>query len=173
MSVTPTTPVTESDRNKRTAKRILAIFLPLCLVGGVGFGYAYWTSLGGGSGSATANPTTNNLTLLATAATGLYPGADLVIPIKATNTNGYRVALNNVTAGAITSSDSVACDPTTNLIGASIDPITGPVFVPANAGVGAVPTATVGTLHITMTDSDTVNQSACRNKSFSVVLTVS
>src|SRR5690349_11118741 len=76
----------ESSRNKRTAKRILAIGLPFVLLTGVGIGYAYWTSAGAGAGTATAAPGVTNAGLSAVVS-GLVPGGTVTVPVTVSNPN--------------------------------------------------------------------------------------
>lgn len=165
-------PQTESQRNRRTAKRILAIFLPFVIVAGVGIGYAYWTTGGAGSGSATAAGSVSDVTLAPTSpVSGLIPGTSVTVPVTATNPNAQTsVAVATLTAGAVSSPD-LACDAVVKnakaLVTASATSPSSAVVVPAGGS------ASFGSVTIAMPDSLTVNQSPCKGKVISVALTAS
>lgn len=87
MSMNPTSPLDEPARNKRTAKRILAIGLPLVLIVGAGISYAYWTAPGTGTGTAA---TANGIAVTVTTDTAAFPLAGLA-PGVAPKTIGVQV----------------------------------------------------------------------------------
>jgi hypothetical protein len=161
--------VDESKRNRRTAKRILAIGLPLVLIGSVGLGYAYWTSSGGGTGSATSAAAPAALTLTGTVG-GLAPGKTVNVPIYAASTNNYRVAINGVTVAATTPAQ-LKCGGDATGVDLSIGAVTlanpAPVFVPALAAA-----TQVGTVAVSMTDA-AYNQDTCKNFQLDLTFTAS
>jgi hypothetical protein len=165
----------ESKRNKRTAKRILAIGLPLVLIGSVGVGYAFWTtSAGSGSGTADAAAGLTPVTLSGSI-TGLVPGATVNVPVMATNSNAtssVHVASIAITAGPKSNSTTTGgtnCDLVSGAT-ATVTPAAA-LNVPPTPASGAGSTGTqVGVLHITMPDDATVNQDDCKGKTFTVTL---
>ena len=66
--------------------------------------YAYWTTGGSGSGSATAGTTTNNLTIASPLVTGITPGSSTPVTVTVTNPNSYSVHVDTVST-VITTSD--------------------------------------------------------------------
>jgi hypothetical protein len=80
----------------RARKRVLivAVMAVLGLVAALG-GYAYWTSGGSGSGSATAG-STSAVTLHASFANGFYPGWSGPVTLTADNTNPGSVYVGTV-----------------------------------------------------------------------------
>src|SRR4051812_42280480 len=152
----------DSQRNGRTAKRILAIGLPLVVIAGTGIGYAFWTTTGGGTGSATSADAA--AVVLSGTAPGVAPGQDATVTIKATNSNPYAVNLNTITA-ALTDSAQATCAgaPGGGTVDVSVGtPVfTAPVSVPANQ----VTPVTVGTVTVHMTNA-AYNQNGCKNTTF-------
>lgn len=145
----------ESQRNRRIAKRIVAIGLPLVVIAGTGIGYAYWTSTGAGSGTATAASGPAALTLSGTA-TGLTPGGSVTVPVMATNSNSYRVAVTALTATPA----SFACAGTSPGADISVgSPSITSTFVPPGG-----PTQ-IGSVVVTMNDTS-ADQDACKGASF-------
>ena len=148
--------MSEQD-TKRTAKRILAVGLPFVLLAGTGIGYAYWTSAGSGTGTATAATGPAALSLSGTAS-GLTPGGSVTVPVMATNSNSYRVAVSALTATPA----SFACAGTSPGADISVGtPSLTSAFVPAGG-----PTQ-IGTVVVTMNDTSS-NQDACKGASFAL-----
>ncbi len=65
--------------------------------------YAYWTTGGSGSGSATAGTTTNNLTIASPSVTGITPGSSTPVTVTLTNPNSYSVHVDTVSTVITTS----------------------------------------------------------------------
>jgi hypothetical protein len=86
---------------KRTL--IVALVSAFVLVGAFG-AYAYWTTGGSGTGSATAGTTTNNLTIASPSVTGITPGSTTPVTVTVTNPNSYSVHVGTVST-VITTSD--------------------------------------------------------------------
>lgn len=86
---------------KRTL--IGGLILAVVLMGAIG-AYAYWTTGGSGSGTATAGTTSNNLTIASPAVTGLTPGSSTPVTVTVTNPNSYSVHVGTVST-VITTSD--------------------------------------------------------------------
>lgn len=164
----------DSSRNRRTVKRILAIGLPFVVLAGAGVGYAYWSGGGTGSASSSAATSVSNLVLTPkTAVTGLVPGDSVTVPVTATNNNATTsVSLSTLATGAITSG-SAACDlllatAGTKVTAAPVQPAVTPVVVAPAGGA-----ADFGSVTVSMENSATVNQDACKGKTFTVALTAS
>ncbi len=85
-----------------------AVLAALVLLGALG-AYAYWTTGGSGSGSATAGTTTDNLTIASSLVTGVTPGSSTPVTVMLTNPNSYSVHVDTVST-VITTSD-VGCLP--------------------------------------------------------------
>ena len=145
------------QRNRRTAKRILAVGLPLVVIAGTGIGYAYWTSTGSGSGSATAVSSAAPLSLTGTAS-GLVPGGSVTVPIMASNSNSFRVAISGLTATPASFTCAGASPGSDVTVGT---PSVTSTFVPPGG-----PTQ-IGTVVVTMNDTSS-NQDTCKGASFAL-----
>ncbi len=77
------------------------------VLGGAFDAYAYWTTGGSGSGSATAGTTTNNLTIASPSVTGITPGSSTPVTVTVTNPNSYSVRVDTVSTVITTS--AVGC----------------------------------------------------------------
>lgn len=104
MKMTARTPRTPSSgRLARTAAATVA----LCILGGAGSAYAYWTSTGLGAGSAT-NGTMQTVMVDAfiagdTPQNSLVPGGTADVIVRATNPNAHAVTIYGLAAnGAVT-----------------------------------------------------------------------
>jgi hypothetical protein len=95
----------DSKRDRRTAKRTLALGLPLVVIAGTGVGYAYFTGSGSGSGTASVGSTaswavtgTDGSGNPAADSTALYPGgAPSVLSFRITNSGAGHQGLTSVT----------------------------------------------------------------------------
>ncbi|MBK5306261.1 MAG: hypothetical protein JJD92_06185 [Frankiaceae bacterium] len=160
-------PQDEASRNKRTAKRILAIGLPVVLLVGTGVGYAYWTGAGAGSGTATAAGSITDAGLSA-AVSGLVPGGTVTVPVTVSNPNATTsISLTSVTPGVITSSLSGCTSALSGAAASWTAPATVPVVVAPSGS------AAFGTLSVSMANSPSTNQDACKNAVFTVALSAS
>lgn len=161
-----------SDRNRRTAKRILAFFLPLCLVTGVGIGYAYWTSSGSGTGQVTAGDVV--AVPIAATATGLAPGLTVTANVVATNGNAGPVRLPGlVVPGTMpTPTSTVAACQALAAPGGSGTGVTVTAITAAAGPFDLAPgvATTIGTVTFAMANL-TTSQDACKNAPFTVPLT--
>lgn len=162
----------ESSRNKRTAKRVLAIFLPLVVVAGVGVGYAYWTAGGTGAGTASTAAGLSAITLTADPVSGLTPGGT-AIPVdvladNSGNTSPVHVnAFSTVTVGLASGNTALSCTVATASLVATATPLSPAAVVPAGATGYKV-----GTLTVSMTDTSG-SQDTCKSASFSFSFTSS
>jgi len=95
-------------RRRNVSKRVRAslagaVAAAVVLVGVLG-AYAFWTSGGSGSGTATAGTTTDNLTIASPSVSGIAPGSATPVTVTVTNPNTYSVHVGTVST-AITTSD--------------------------------------------------------------------
>src|SRR4051812_11566466 len=161
----------DSNRNRRTAKRVLAIGLPLVVIAGTGIGYAYWTAGGTGTGSATADSATTPVDLLANV-TGLAPGApDVTADVMATNNNSGPVRITGLvvpTTLPTPTSPTNACQTVTGGHGVTVTNITA-LTGPFDLAKGA-PATKIGTVTFHMANL-TTSQDPCKGASFNVTLT--
>jgi flagellar basal body-associated protein FliL len=156
----------ESKRNRRTAKRILAIGLPLVVIAATGVGYAYWTSSGTGSGSATAEDGID-VTVTVGAATGLVPGGHVDVPVALSNpstTTSLRVStltLNSVTEDAAHS----GCTAAVSGITTSVTTPAATTLAPSASGVA------FGSVRVNMANTN-ADQDACKGVQYTVAVSV-
>ena len=139
----------------RARKRVLivAAMAVLGLVAALG-GYAYWTTGGSGTGTASVGTDTDNLAITSTAPGQLVPGGDVPVTVTVSNPNSYSVHVNDVSASLSTSVvGCLAADfhfPTKNL----------------NTEIAAGGTASyTQNLHM---DDTAVSQDACKNASITL-----
>jgi hypothetical protein len=113
----------------------------LLMVMGVGTAYAYWSTIGNGSGSA-ANGTMQTVLVDAlvsgdSPATSLVPGGTADVILRATNPNGFQVQVYSVTANGQATAD--ASHPLCTTTGVTFNPPAAPlspaVVVPPNSSV--------------------------------------
>ncbi len=132
-------------RRAGASKRRVALLVLLlgCFAGGAA--YAYWTTQGTGSGSATAG-TLEPVTIENVAFSGrLYPGGSAPVTITVNNPNAFSVTVSSLTAGSVTS-DKAGCggsntSVTLNLGGlqtATIIPGTQALMASASMGLNSV-----------------------------------
>jgi hypothetical protein len=146
----------------KTSARILAVGLPLAAVAATGAAFAYYTSAGSGTVTAgTSAASITPLTLSAAPVNGLVPGDSITVDVQATNPNGKTsVGVSTLTAAELTSG-SDACD---EVSGATVTASPSAVVIAPNQS------AKVGSITVTMPNSPTTDQSACKGKTFTVKL---
>ena len=153
---------------------VLAVLVVVMLAIASGVAYAYWTSGGTGTSSATAC-TTTGITVHQTApvtVTGLYPGATPVtLSGNFDNSNSGTVHITSVTAavtaisGAGTDLSKPVCATTDFAIAGSFAPAGG-YTVPTGTAVGAWTGLTVQLLN------GVANQDNCKGASATITYTV-
>jgi hypothetical protein len=124
-----------------TRKRIFLLAgIVVVLAGAAVAAYAYWTSGGSGTGSATAGNTVNITVNQTSSVSGLYPGGPAVtLSGNFDNPNAGSVQISSITAvvssisGGGTDSTKPACTPADFSIGGAV----GTTTVPSGTGVGA------------------------------------
>ena len=162
--------VDESKRNRRTAKRILAIGLPLVLIGSVGLGYAYWTGASGtGSGNATTAAAAPALTVSSSVVpTNMAPGvgpSGVTVTVK--NTSATQNVYARQVAVVITSVSAAGCDATDYVLGGTL-PMVDAAGDLAPGGTATFTGATLGFNNKTGT-----NQDACKGATVTLGFTAS
>ena len=152
---------------KMTKKnRILAAVGALALVaGGGGAAYAYWTTLGSGSGQAANSSGGGTVKLTAEFSQGLTPGNSVPVEYRAENetASGTRVFSVSPTVsitlapGATGTCDTAWFTPTAPVVAGGV-------------AVAAGATELVSTGDLTFADSATVDQSACKGATVKLTL---
>ncbi|MFF2844671.1 hypothetical protein [Paenarthrobacter sp. NPDC057981] len=138
MKTTARTPrIAASGRLARTAAATVA----LCVLGGVGTAYAYWTASGVGSGSST-NGTMQNVTVSAlvpgdTVQTSLVPGGSADVLVRATNPNPHAVTIYGFAANGTVSVDDAhaSCTTTGVTFTPPAAPLSPPITIAANSSI--------------------------------------
>lgn len=150
--------------------RAAATTVALCVLGGAGSAYAYWSSTGAGSGSA-ANTSMQTVGVDAFIPgdgpqTTLVPGGSADVVLRATNPNPYAVTVYAVGAnGAVTADAShPACTPTGVTFTPPAAPLAPAVTIQANSSV-------LLTLPAAATMS-TSSPSACQGARFQIPVTL-
>ena len=80
---------------KLRRKKLIALFMALAAAGVAGGAYAYWTTSGTGTGTA-SNGTSSAVTIVGTAATALYPGSTSTVTFTASNPGTTDVSISNI-----------------------------------------------------------------------------
>ncbi|UKA63941.1 hypothetical protein [Arthrobacter sp. FW306-04-A] len=113
----------------------------LSLVLGVGTAYAYWSTIGIGSGSAATGDmqtvTVDAFVAGDTPATTLVPGGTAEVIVRASNPNSFAVQLYSFASNGATTADSShpLCTTTGVTFNAPASPLTPTVSIPANSSV--------------------------------------
>jgi hypothetical protein len=153
---------------RRISKRTTAILVAFVLViAGAGIAFAYWTSGGGGTGSAETGTSEAIIVNQTSVVTGMGPGvAPQALSGDFTNNSTTNAHVDTVTAeiGAITGGDGV-CDADNYAIAGS--PMTVNADLPPGDPVGAWTGATIA-----FVNDPAVNQDGCKNASVAIVYTI-
>ncbi|MGN7147539.1 hypothetical protein ACTHQ6_00915 [Arthrobacter sp. SAFR-179] len=144
-----------TKKNKIAA---VAASAALVAVGG-GAAYAYWSTTGSGNGSAAAQSSTSPVTINVTVAPGVAPGTPKAITYTAANPNASNTQVT-LADPVVTTSDA-GCLP--GWFSATAPG--GATNVPANAT-----TTPLGSGTLTLNDSATVDQSACKGATITVTV---
>ncbi|WP_442781217.1 hypothetical protein [Arthrobacter sp. MMS18-M83] len=142
----------------------------LSLLLGVGSAYAYWSTIGIGSGSA-ANGTMQTVTVDAlvagdSPATTLVPGGTADVIVRASNPNAFTVQVYSFTANGAATADSShpLCTTTGVTFNAPAAPLTPTVSIPANTSVLITLPAAAS--------MSTASQSSCQGAVFHLPVTM-
>ncbi|WP_427174708.1 hypothetical protein [Arthrobacter sp. 92] len=145
--------------SKKSKVAAVAASVALVAVGG-GAAYAYWSTTGSGTGSATTSAGTAPVVLHAAFAQGLAPGGQEDVTYTADNPNSSSTMVGSL-ATTVTTSDP-GCLPEWFI---STPPAT-------NTAVAANATATaLGTGTLSFTDNASVNQDPCKNATITLTVT--
>lgn len=87
---------------KATPVRIRKLLLlsVVAVLAGAGVAYAVWSSTGSGSATAQATTSENSVIAAGTSAADLYPGAVKSVTVTISNPNPYPVLVNSISAGS-------------------------------------------------------------------------
>jgi hypothetical protein len=85
---------------RRLSKKHIAVLTTVAVIGVAGAAFAYFTSTGTGSGSATVG-TASNLTVTGTSATTLYPGTNSTVSFTVNNPSSGHERLGSITLTAV------------------------------------------------------------------------
>lgn len=156
--------LSQPGRLARTAAATAA----LCILGGVGSAYAYWTAAGLGSGSA-VNGTMRTVTVDAlvpgdTVQTSLVPGGTADVILRATNPNAHPVTVYGIRGNGTATPDAAHSGCTTTGVTFTPPTLTQTLTIQANSSVlltlqGA---ASMGTSSV----------SACQGAQFTIPVTL-
>ncbi len=132
--------LTRKPRSGRIA-RTTAATVALCILGGAGTAYAYWTTTGIGNGSAT-NGTMQTVTVDALVAgdtlqTSLVPGGTADVVLRATNPNAHAVTIYGFAANGAVTADAghSSCTTTGVTFTPPPAPLAQPVIIQANTSI--------------------------------------
>jgi hypothetical protein len=162
-------------RNISRTKKIIAAGATVALTLGIaGTAFAYFTSTGNGTGSATVG-SAGAWTVVAGTATGtMYPGAGTsIVPFTVTNAGSGAQAYTTLTPGVASSGGNITQGgtPVTGCLSTWFVPVLGTPSVAAGVSIAGGGNFTVS-VSVTMTDSLT-NQNVCQGKTPDITLGVS
>ncbi|MCP2048678.1 UNVERIFIED_ORG: hypothetical protein J3D58_002750 [Paenarthrobacter nicotinovorans] len=167
MKTTARTPRTRaSGRLARTAAATVA----LCVLGGVGSAYAYWSATGLGAGTST-NGTMQTVTVDAlvpgdTLQSSLVPGGTADVLVRATNPNPHAVTIYGFAANGPATAD--ASHPGCTTTGVTFTPPAAPLATPITI---AANTSILVTLQ-GAASMDATSVSACQGAQFAIPVTL-
>jgi hypothetical protein len=161
---------TPNKTPRRLAARTAAATVALCIATGAGGAYAYWTTIGAGSGAAT-NGTMATVTVEALVAGDgpqgtLVPDGTADVAVRAFNPNGFEVQIYGISGNGAATADAnhPACTTTGVTFLDPSAPLTPAVTIPANSSV-----------LITLPDAaamSTASSSGCQGATFSLPVTL-
>ncbi|ALV42149.1 hypothetical protein AU252_14130 [Pseudarthrobacter sulfonivorans] len=132
---------TTKTTSRRLAARTAAATVTLCLVTGVGGAYAYWATVGAGSGAAT-NGTMATVTVEALVAgdspqNTLAPGGTADVAVRVLNPNGHAVQVYAIRGNGAATADAghPGCTTTGVTFVEPAAPLAPTVSIPANSSV--------------------------------------
>ena len=147
----------------RTSKRaisVVSVIAAMLIVGGIAF--AYFTSNGTGSGSASVGTAADNISVTGTASGNLYPGGNVTVNFTASNPATFKQKLTTIHLAGVTA--PVGC--------------TASWFTMSDVSVGADGVLTPGANNSALTETGSLqmaesntNQDACKNASLTLSFT--
>ncbi len=155
-----------SSRKKKSAAFVAAGVIGLATAGGA---YAYWTSLGGGTGTATTRAGASNVFLVTGgSATAMYPGDSaqtITATVKNTGTENYKIQA----VKAYVTTNKADCDGTDYKLNGAVAPVS--EATAASLGVTPVDLAPAATTTVDYTlqfNNKTTNQDACKGATVTI-----
>ena len=156
-----------NSTKKRSVALLAAGVIGLATAGGA---YAYWTSLGGGTGTATTKAGSTSALVVTGNATGaMFPGDSeqtVTATVKNTGTENYTV--NSVKAYVTT--DKAGCDGSNYLIGGGAAPTTSDnaVAITLDSFDLAPAATTTGTFKMQFNNKTDTKQDACKGAAVTI-----
>jgi hypothetical protein len=159
--------LTPKKTSGRLAAKTAAATVGLCVLTGAGGAYAYWATVGAGSGSAT-NGTMATVTVDALVApqTTLVPGGTADVAVRASNPNDYAVQVYAISGNGAATADAghPACLTTGVTFVAPASPLAPAISIPAQSSVLiTLPGAAA---------MSTASSSGCQGATFSLPVTL-
>jgi copper(I)-binding protein len=157
----------KNSKKKRSAALLAAGVIGLATAGGA---YAYWTSPGGGTGTATtAGGTTTALVVTGNVPNAMFPGdaaQTVTATVKNTGTENYK--LQSVKAYVTT--NKTDCDGSNYLLNGNAAPTTSDSAVTIDvASADVAPAATkTGTFTMQFNNKSDTNQDACKGAAVTI-----
>ena len=155
-----------SSKKKKSAAFVAAGVIGLATAGGA---YAYWTSLGGGTGTATTRAGASNVFLVTGgSATAMYPGDSaqtVTATVKNTGTESYKIQA----VKAYVTTNKTNCDGSDYKLNGAVAPVS--EATAASLGVTAVDLAPAATTTVDYTlqfNNKTTNQDACQGATVTI-----
>lgn len=133
--------LTPKKTSGRLAAKTAAATVALCVLTGAGGAYAYWATVGAGSGSATdgtmATVTVDALVAGDTLQTTLVPGGTADVAVRASNPNDYAVQVYAISGNGAATADAghPACLTTGVTFVAPASPLAPAISIPAQSSV--------------------------------------
>jgi hypothetical protein len=164
------TPKHKKTTPRRLVARTAAATITLCLATGVGGAYAYWATVGAGSGAAT-NGTMAAISVEAYVSAGspqgtLVPGGTVDVAVRALNPNSFPVQVYAIrgNGGATADANYPACTTTGVKFVDPVAPLNPTVSIPANSSILiTLPNAAA---------MSTASSSGCQGATFSLPVTL-
>jgi hypothetical protein len=161
-----------SSRKKKSAAFVAAGIIGLATAGGA---YAYWTSLGGGSGTATTRAGASNVFLVTGGSTtAMYPGdaaQTVTATVKNTGTENYTIQA----VKAYVTTNKQGCDATDYKLNGTVAP--GSEGTAASLAVTSVDLAPAATTTVDYTlqfnNKAATNQDACKGAAVTITYVAS
>lgn len=152
---------------RKSTKITAAIGGAALTVATAGVAFAYWTTTGSGSGSASAAASNGTLTLSSATVSGITPGTNYPVAIKAANAGSTDLRVGNVST--VISSSDTACQAliTSGDSGLSFADVDTSA---TNVAAGAT-NVTIGTGSLNWANSASVNQDDCKSAPLTLTFT--
>lgn len=160
-----------SAKHRKIARRgttIVVSTMAMALIAGTAF--AYWTTAGTGSGTASAGKS-EPLTVVVTAVSGVYPNQKTTVPVAVTNTNPFGVALSALTLTSVVPTGS-GCAAGNITLDSTATGVTGGTWAITQALSGSAGSTPSATLQAPIAVGDLSNDCQGPGHSFALTFTV-